>query len=235
MFARFEQRQRTRLILALLFLATVVDLFALEAGLSVKLFFGYLSAAITVAGYALYLSAMYPPPNRTPVKPHPLSWLLFGALTLTGAIVQVFQRAHAGSWCLLITGGACLLIAAWSYFKWKGEWHFDLFQKLVTAAAVGLFFFSLFTSRQATLATLSAALATGADLVSYLPTFQKARTKPLEDSPVNFAFNSVKCIPALLALDVYTAATMMYLLMLLVVNGSFAIYLFAMQRRFQPS
>jgi len=122
-----------------------------------------------------------------------------------------------------ITTFACFLIASWSYSKFI--WKFDLFHLFVAAAALALFAVSLLTRKDFRLATASAIIAALADLVSYSPTFKKAWHRPHEDSTINFAFNSVKCIPALLALSSYSIATTVYLLMLTVVNGAFAIFL----------
>jgi hypothetical protein len=209
----------------------IADFGGLGLGLDLKLFWAFLSAAITLTGYAIYISQMFPPKGGTAVKPEPLSWVLFGFLTATGGLVQIAQHGDAGSWCLVITAAACFLIAGWSYLKWRSECKFDAFHKVVAVGAIGLFALSAVTARNPALATLVAVLATFADLVSYGPTFRNGWLRPYDDSATNFAFNSVKCIPALLALQSYSIATTIYLLMLTIVNGGFAIFLLMRRRQ----
>lgn len=195
-----------------------------------KLFWAFLSVTITLTGYAIYISQMFPPKDGTVVKPEPLSWVLFGFLTATGALVQIAQGGDTGSWCLVITAAACFVIAGWSYLKWRSEWGFDSFHKRVALGAIALFAFSVIIAKNPALAMLSAVLATLADLVSYGPTFRKGWLRPHEESVTNFAFNSVKCVPALLALQSYSIATTVYLLMLTIVNAGFAIFLLIRRR-----
>jgi hypothetical protein len=216
-------RVRHWLIIAFLASCVAVDFCVWMTGLNLKLSWAYLSTAITITGYCFYLSQMYPPPGGTPAKPEPLTWVLFGFLTGTGWLIQVAQGAQAGSWCLGISAFACFIIAGWSFLKFK--WTFDIFHGAVAIGALALFGISLFARNNPHLAMASAITATVADLVSYGPTFKKAWRHPDEDSVTNFVFNSVKCIPALLALQSYSVATMIYLLMLTIVNGGFAVFL----------
>ena len=197
---------------------------------------GYISAAITICGYIIYISQMFPDFGKSPVKPHPLSWFLFGAFTLSGWIIQNAQGGREGSWCLGISAGFCFLISLISYRQfsdtWKENWKkkgnlaFDIF---VTGFSSVLFVGSILTRNNGGLATITAFCATGADFVSYLPTFKKGWLRPNEDSATNYFYNSVKCLPALLAIDSYSFATTAYLWMLLVVNGLF--WLFLLGRR----
>ncbi len=205
------------------------DAIALRHGLPRALFWAYLSVAITLAGYLLYVSQMYPDGGKPAAKPEPLSWVLFGFLTGAGWIIQEAQGGAAGSWCLGVTALACFVISGWSYLKF--EWVFDSVHIQVAVGALVLFAISVLTKSDPVYATLSAVLATLADLASYIPTFRKARFHPEEESATNFAFNSIKCLPALLALSTYTLATTVYLVMLTIVNGGFALYLLYRKRK----
>jgi len=226
-----EYHARHRLFIAFLVLCIAVDLCALYTGLDLKLFWAYLSTAITVTGYAFYLSQMYPPRYRATVKPEPLTWVLFGFLTATGWLVQVAQGAEAGSWCLGVTAFACFVIAIWSYLKF--DWKFDVLHVAIAVLALLLFVVSFLTRSDPRLAAASAISATAADLVSYGPALRKAWYLPREESVTNLVFNCVKCVPALFALQSYSVATTIYLLMLVLVNGGFAVFLRI--RRWQSS
>ena len=174
---------------------------------------------------------MYPPKDKTAVKPEPLSWVIWGFLTGTGAWVQIAQGGDVGSWCLVITSAACFGIAVWSYLKWRREWAFKTLHKFVTIAAIALFAISTFISENPALATWAVLIAAFTDFLSYFPTFAKGWLRPHEDSYENFFFNCVKCIPAYYALQSHTIATTAYLIMLFGVNGSFAMFLFLSQRQ----
>lgn len=214
---------RGAIIGGLFALAVAADLGAWANGLAVNLFWAYLSVAIALCGHVFYLSQMYPQPGHPIVKPEPLAWALFGFLTGAGWIVQHAQGGAAGSWCLGVTALACFVIAIWSYCKF--DWTFDRAHLHVAASVLLLFAFSFATRNDPAYATLSALAATFADFVSYFPSFRKARRFPHEESVTNTAIGGAKCVPALLALDVYSVATMAFLVMLIIVNGSFALYL----------
>jgi hypothetical protein len=49
---------------------------------------------------------------RGEVPPHPLSWFLFGLLSLTGYLVQRDEGARQGSWTLLAMTLTCFLFVA---------------------------------------------------------------------------------------------------------------------------
>jgi hypothetical protein len=198
-----------------------------------KVVWAYLSTIITLVGYGIYIKQMLTTSDsgKSRVRPHPLTWSLFGFLTCTGWLVQVAQGGGPGSWCLGITSAACFLIASisWRKFQWKfskRNWCF------VILACIP-FFFSLWTRHIAALATVSAILATAAGLASYEPMISKCWKDPHSDSAINLIFNSVKCIPALLALRTYTWSTTIYLVMLFFVNGGFAAVLIC-RRKYVP-
>ena len=208
----------------------------------------YVAVAVTICGYVIYIWQMFPAQGHSPAKPHPLSWVLFGFLTATGWVVQEAQGAQEGSWCLGVTAGFCFLIAGVSFWRFREDWRrswadidnirLDI---VVTILALILFVASLPTRYYTELATTSVIFAAGADFVSYLPTFKKAWNRPEEDSATNFAYNSIKCLPALLALGSYSFATAAYLVMLLIVNGFFSAFLLvwrkvrpAWRKHFEP-
>lgn len=186
-----------------------------------KLFMGYLSVVITFAGYSIYIASMCKKINdkERQIKPSPLSWALFGLLTGTGWLIQVAQGGNAGSWCLGVTAMFCFLIAGISFFKY--DWTFAWDEWAGISVGIILFVFYLVTKTP----TLSATLAASADFAGYYPIIKRGWRKPGTDNPVNFAFNSAKCIPALLALSAYSWATCVYLVMLLVVNACVAVML----------
>jgi hypothetical protein len=65
---------------------------------------GILSVALAVLAAVIYIAQTL----RGDVRPHPLSWFLFGVLSLTGYLVQPDQGARQGSWTLLAMTVICL-------------------------------------------------------------------------------------------------------------------------------
>ena len=69
---------------------------------------GLLSVALAVLAAVVYIAQTL----RGEVRPHPLSWFLFGILSLTGYWVQRDQGARQGSWTLLAMTLICFLFVA---------------------------------------------------------------------------------------------------------------------------
>lgn len=176
--------------------------------ISRSLFMSYFSVIITVFGYTLYLGKIY----LLRKSPPPLSWVMFGFFTFTGGLVQLAKGGKAGSWCLLVTGAFCFWIALASYRVKRPEFT----KKDYLFVALGLAVFVLYLLTRAP--NLAATLATGLDFGSYYWILKDDWVDPHQDSPSNFFINSVKCVPALLALSSYNYATTVYLWMLTAMN-----------------
>jgi hypothetical protein len=68
---------------------------------------GLLSVALAVLGAVITIAQTL----RGEVRPHPLTWFVFGVLSLTGYWVQRDQGARHGSWTLLAMTIFCALAA----------------------------------------------------------------------------------------------------------------------------
>src|ERR1700733_7393795 len=100
---------------------------------------GALAVLIAVLAYGIYVWKSL----RGEVRPHPLSWLIFGVLTGTGYLVQLDQKAGPGSWVMAITTVVCLLLCLMSF--WRGERTFPWYEWAFLAAAVVVFAFYLWS------------------------------------------------------------------------------------------
>jgi hypothetical protein len=181
---------------------------------------GLLSVALAVLAAIIYVAQTL----RGEVRPHPLSWFLFGVLSLTGYWVQRDQGARQGSWTLLAMTIICFLFVAVSVAR--GERSFSRREWAFVAAAGPVFALYLF-SRDANVA---AALTTAIDMLSYGPTFARGWSFPRKDSVTSFAINAAKFVPSLMAMDPVSFATSFYPATLLVLNTAVAIMLL-MRRR----
>ena len=182
---------------------------------------GLLSVALAVLAAVIYIAQTL----RGEVRPHPLSWFLFGVLSLTGYWVQRDQGARQGSWTLLAMTLICFLFVA-AVSVARGERSFSRAEWAFVAAAGAVFALYMFTRD----ANIAAALTTAIDALGYGPTFTRGWSYPRKDSVTSFAINGAKFVPSLMAMDPISFATSFYPATLLVLNTAVAIMLL-MRRR----
>jgi len=183
---------------------------------------GILSVAIAVIAAIIYIAQTL----RGDVRPHPLSWFLFGVLSATGYWVQRDQGAHQGSWTLLAMTIICFLFVAASVAR--GERSFSKQEWAFTIAGGSVFILYLFTKE----ANVAAALTTIVDALGYGPTFVRGWTYPRKDSVSSFALNGAKFVPSLMVMDPISFATSFYPATLLLLNAAVAIMLVMRRRAF---
>ena len=169
---------------------------------------GILSVALAIIAAIIYVLQTL----RGDVRPHPLSWFLFGILSATGYWVQRDQGAHQGSWTLLAMTIICFVFVAASVAR--GERSFSRQEWSFAVAGGAIFVLYLFT-REPNVAT---ALTTIVDALGYGPTFVRGWSHPRKDSVTSFALNGVKFVPSLMAMDPISFATSFYPATLLVLN-----------------
>jgi hypothetical protein len=176
---------------------------------------GILSVVLAVLAAVIYIAQTL----RGEVRPHPLSWFLFGLLSLTGYWVQRDQGARQGSWTLLAMTIICFLFVAASVAR--GERSFSRAEWAFVVAAGAVFALYMFTRD----ANVAAALITAIDALGYGPTFVRGWSYPRKDSATSFALNGAKFIPSLMAMDPISFATSFYPATVLVLNAAVAIML----------
>jgi hypothetical protein len=159
------------------------------------------------------------------IRPHPLSWFLFGVLSVTGYWVQRDQGAQAGSWALLAMTFICFVLAGVSIAK--GERHFSWREWAFLVAGFLVFLMYLFTKEP----NVAALLTTVIDALGFGPTFARGWSQPQKDSVTSFALNGAKFAPSLLAMEPATFATCVYPVTLLILNAAVAIMLVLRRRR----
>ena len=181
---------------------------------------GLLSVALAILAAIIYIAQTL----RDEVRPHPLSWFLFGILSLTGYLIQRDEGARQGSWTLMAMTVICFLFVAASVAR--GERSFSRREWAFAVAGGAVFVVYLFTRQS----NVAAALTTLVDALGYGPTFVRGWSQPKKDSAASFALNGVKFVPSLMAMDPISFATSFYPATLLVLNAAVAIML-VMRRR----
>jgi hypothetical protein len=181
---------------------------------------GILSVVLAVLAAVIYILQTL----RGEIRPHPLSWFLFGILSLTGYWVQRDEGARQGSWTLLAMTIICFLFVAVSVAR--GERSFSRTEWAFLAAGGAVFILYLFTGQ----ANVAAALTTVIDALGYGPTFIRGWSFPRKDSVTSFALNGAKFVPSLMAMDPISFATCFYPATLMLLNAAVSIMLI-MRRR----
>jgi hypothetical protein len=181
---------------------------------------GILSVVLAVLAAVIYILQTL----RGEIRPHPLSWFLFGILSLTGYWVQRDEGARQGSWTLLAMTIICFLFVAVSVAR--GERSFSRTEWAFLAAGGAVFILYLFTGQ----ANVAAALTTVIDALGYGPTFIRGWSFPRKDSVTSFALNGAKFVPSLMAMDPISFATCFYPATLMVLNAAVSIMLLARRR-----
>jgi hypothetical protein len=171
---------------------------------------GFLSVALAIIAAIINVFQT----ARGDVRPHPLSWFLFGILSATGYWVQRDQGAHQGSWTLLAMTIICFVFVAASVAR--GERSFSPREWSFAVAGGAVFVLYLFTREP----NVAAALTTIVDALGYGPTFVRGWSHLRKDSVTSFALNGVKFIPSLMAMDPISFATSFYPATLLVLNAA---------------
>jgi hypothetical protein len=181
---------------------------------------GLLSVALAIVAAVIYVAQTL----RGEVRPHPLSWFLFGILSLTGYLVQRDEGARQGSWTLLAMTIICFLFVAVSVAR--GERSFSRREWAFVVAGGAVFVVYLFTKE----ANVAAGLTTLIDALGFGPTFTRGWSFPRKDSVTSFALNAAKFVPSLMAMDPISFATSFYPAALLVLNTAVAIMLIVRRR-----
>ena len=181
---------------------------------------GILSVALAIIAAIIYVFQTV----RGDVRPHPLSWFLFGILSATGYWVQRDQGAHQGSWTLLAMTIICFVFVAASVAR--GERSFSRQEWSFAVAGGAVFVLYLFTREP----NVAAALTTIVDALGYGPTFVRGWSHPRKDSVTSFALNGVKFVPSLMAMDPISFATSFYPATLLVLNTAVSTMLLLRRR-----
>lgn len=182
---------------------------------------GVLSVLLAVLAATVYVLQTL----RGEVRPHPLSWFMFGILSATGYWVQRDQGVNQGSWTLLAMTIICFVFVVASVVR--GERQFSK-QEWAFAVAGGAVFVVYLFSRKANFAV---ALTTVVDVLGYGPTFVRGWAYPRRDSVASFALNGAKFVPSLMAMDPISFATSFYPATLMMLNAAVSIMLVLRRRK----
>jgi hypothetical protein len=178
------------------------------------------SSSLALVSLVPYIFATLKGTNR----PHIFTWIIWSILTGIAFAVQYIGGAGAGAWATGVTFICCLLILAASVKNGeKNITRMDWICFLLALLALPVW-----------LATKSPAAAaiwvTAIDGLAYIPTIRKAWHKPQEEMIFAHMIANVKHILSLLAMDVYSIATALYPISLIIFNAALVTMLFLRRR-----
>jgi hypothetical protein len=191
--------------------------------LELKPILGPISILLTVAAYSRYVRKIL---NKH-IHPHPVSWFLWGVVTLVAYYVQQSQDAGPGSWATGLTAIVCFGISGLCFWHFSdNDQHLSVFD--VSSLALGLVACWFYWSQKSPIG--AAISATIADLIGYGPTVIKGLKKPHDDDPVSFLLNGLKFFAAYGALRSYSVSTALYPLAIGAANVAVFVMLTCLRR-----
>lgn len=182
---------------------------------------GLLSLLFATMGFVWYVVAIV----RHRTKPHVFSWVIWSLVVTVAFFAQTSEGAGAGAW---VAGYSAILYFILALLSLRhGERNITRNDKIAFAAALTAIPV-WYVTRDAFWAVV---IATAIDTVAYYPTFAKAYQKPHEESPVIHIMDLLKCFPAILAVNHYSAATLMYPIAMIIADGTLSVMILWRRRK----
>lgn len=176
-----------------------------------KELFGAVAVVLPIVGYSRYFWDIYK--GRT--KPHVFSWLVWGVVASVVFFAQLSDHAGPGAWTMAFGAIIYFTIAALALFRGEKDIRrSDWVAFLGALAAIPVW--------QVTGEPLAAVvIVTFIDAMACYPTFRKTYTKPHQETLFMYALEVVRFSLSLVALETYSAVTVLSPLFIIVADLSF--------------
>lgn len=166
-----------------------------------KLLFSQIAIVLTLFAFVPYFFQIV----RQQVRPHIISWLIWGVATTVIFIAQLGDGAGVGAWPVGVSALLTLAVASLAFY-FRTDTHIDNKDRLAfafTLLALPLWYFT----SEPLYALIILSLV---DLSGFIPTIRKINRDPYTESAVFFALFASRNLFILLALEHYSAVTMMF-------------------------
>lgn len=148
-------------------------------------------------------------------KPHAFSWLVWGILQVAVFFASTSKGGGTGAWAIGATAVLDFVIFGISLFKGEKEiTRLDKTSLIVALLGMGLWVVT-------TDPIWSVLIATGVDVVGFLPTFRKAYKRPEEESITVYTFGAMSFAISLFALQAVNITTFLYPASIVISNAIF--------------
>lgn len=186
-------------------------------------YLGIITIIIAVVSYSIYIRDVF----GGTTKPHGFTWFVWALLNSYIFFQQMQHDAGAGAWVTGVAGVANLFIflLALKY----GERNITKLDWLCLMLALAAFATWIVNSD----VVLSVVLACSVFVLGFIPTLRKSFKRAHDETAMTFGLNSLKFMIAIFALSSISVITALYPFVLCVINGLFALFLFARQTKVQ--
>lgn len=161
---------------------------------------GLLAVVAGLTGEVLYLRDLF----KGDIKPHPFSWFGWGLLDVIILFAQRTGGGGAGSWVTAVAAVVNITIAVVSLKR--GEKRITGSDWLCFAGA--LLGAALWAITKDPLPAV--VIASGVNLLAFIPTYRKAYLRPTEESLSIFIFDIAKFLLSILALEILSPTTALF-------------------------
>ncbi len=174
---------------------------------------GGIAVSVSFAAYAPYFWAIY----KGTTEPHAISWLIWSVLDAVAWIGQIRGGAGAGAWATACTSIACIAIFACSLRSIQ-TFKFPITDWLCLGGASAALLYLLFAKNP----LLAIMLVTTIDTIAFIPTYRKAYRKPYSEAALTYGMCAGYYLLSILAVNTVSIITILFPLVLVITNGSFA-------------
>jgi uncharacterized protein with PQ loop repeat len=172
---------------------------------------GIIATVIGLIGYATYFKDII----KKRIKPHAFSWFIWGILQSLVFFAQTSKGAGAGAWA--VGAPALLNFIIFVIAIFRGEKEITRLDKAsLLLALLGIALWAITTDP-----LWSVIIATGVDVVGFVPTVRKSYKKPNEEAVTEFALSAISFGISLFALQSVNMTTVLYPASLVVTNTVF--------------
>ena len=189
--------------------------------MDIKITLAAIAILMTLVGYFYYFRDIFA--GKT--KPHAFTWLVWASLTAIGFAGQISDNGGAGAYITGLTAAISFIIFFLALFKGEKEITRSDWISLGGAAAALLLWF--LTDNP----LLAVILITLIDFLGFVPTIRKSIRKPHEETLISYVLAGLKFVLAIIALDNYSAVTVLYPASLVFANLLFVMLLVSKRRQ----
>ncbi|MDD5585896.1 MAG: hypothetical protein PHY92_02935 [Alphaproteobacteria bacterium] len=174
---------------------------------------GLLSIALFIVGYSRYFWHIF----KGQTKPHAFSWLVWGIITAIAFFAQNSDNAGPGAWTTGFGAVVYFVIAGLALFR--GERDIKRSDWLAFTGALAAIPLWYLTGDPLSAVVLIAIIET----LAFFPTIRKSYAKPHEETLFMYTMEILRFVPAIFALEHYSAVTLINPLYTIVLNGAFIV------------
>jgi hypothetical protein len=157
--------------------------------------------ALTLLAYFPYIRSII----QGTVKPHVLSWVIWGTTTFVVFLAQLDDNGGAGAWPMGVSGVITIFIALLAYLQ-RSDVSITKTDWLFFVSAMSSLPFWYLTSD----ALWAVVILTTVDVLGFGPTVRKAYALPHSESLLFFALFTARNLIVVMALENYTVTTVLF-------------------------